>query len=70
MDILPDENAGEASVSLSYDDNVPYDQQVSAEPVASESLVNRIGQTKVYLISDAAVTRTGKVRGQVYLPIA
>ena len=65
MDILPDENAEEQAVDLSYDNTVPYDEQISAAPPNS-SLMNRIGQTKVYLISDAVATRTGKVRWQAY----
>lgn len=48
--------------TLSYDDTVPYEDQL---PTASEehtSLANRIGHTKVYLLSESSVARVGKVR--------
>lgn len=60
MDTWQDDSAAEPPITLSYDEAVPYDEQVSAEPAGS-SLANRIGQTKVYLIADAAATRSGKV---------
>ncbi len=54
---------------LSYDDTIPYDEQVPTNPQAEleperASLANRIGTTKVYLISEAVsgVARAGKVR--------
>ncbi|KAI0637747.1 hypothetical protein C8Q77DRAFT_1047270 [Trametes polyzona] len=68
MDTLPE--SAEASTSgavLSYDDTVPYQDQVAAAPDATElsnesgrSLADRIGTTKVYLLSDASKSRTGK----------
>jgi len=54
----------DADVSvLSYDDTMAYDDQVpypnDPEPV---SLANRIGNTKVYLLSESSAARVGKVR--------
>ena len=63
MDLFQDDNGAEPPITLSYDETVPYDEQVAAEPAGS-SLANRIGHTKVYLIADAATTRSGKVRKQ------
>ena len=58
-DIIPDE------APLSYDDSVPYSElpPVAEPPAEHSSLADRIGNTKVYLISDAVAARTGKVRG-------
>ena len=65
MDMMPIDDTDETPMSLSYDDTVPYAEQVPVQPEsASSSLANRIGQTKVYLISDATATRSGKVRWQ------
>jgi hypothetical protein len=50
--------------SLSYDDTVPYEDQLSPnddEP-SHASLANRIGSTKVYLLSESSIARVGKVR--------
>lgn len=50
---------------LSYDDSVAYDDQVPNQPVTEPvhtQLADRIGNTKVYLLSEAAGTRLGKVR--------
>ncbi|KIM83973.1 hypothetical protein PILCRDRAFT_27693, partial [Piloderma croceum F 1598] len=46
---------------LSYDDTVPYEDQLpdADEPVQS-SLANRIGSTKVYLLSESSVARVAK----------
>lgn len=58
---------------ISYDDTVPYEHQVTAVPdaldptEAGRSLADRIGTTKVYLLSDASKSRAGKVRWQLYL---
>ncbi|KAI0771498.1 hypothetical protein BD413DRAFT_492814 [Trametes elegans] len=52
--------------ALSYDDTVPYEDQItttSHAPESSEagkSLADRIGSTKVYLLSDASKSRGGK----------
>lgn len=67
MDISPDDSvsAPAAEFPLSYDDTVPYAEQVPAQSEPAQStLANRIGHTKVYLISDATATRAGKVRGE------
>jgi hypothetical protein len=67
MDILP-ENDGLAldmPTLLSYDQEVAYEDQVqasSAEPPPAPPLADRIGRTKVYLLSEANVTRGSKVR--------
>lgn len=66
MDILADQpSILEEENSLSYDDSVPYSElpPPPAETSHSTSLADRIGHTKVYLISDAVAARTGKVRG-------
>lgn len=50
-------------LSLSYDNTVAYEEQVppsnNPEPT---SLANRIGHTKVYLLSESSAARVGKVR--------
>ncbi|PFH46060.1 hypothetical protein AMATHDRAFT_70684 [Amanita thiersii Skay4041] len=55
------------STELSYDDTIPYEEQLPTEAEAlgaggASSLANRIGNTKVYLLSDtsAAAVRLGK----------
>jgi hypothetical protein len=63
MDILP-ENDGIATDTppfLSYDQDVAYEDQVQSSP-APPSLADRIGRTKVYLLSESNVTRGSKVR--------
>jgi hypothetical protein len=57
------------STMLSYDDTVAYEEQLPTEEelaAASRtaSLANRIGNSRVYLLSEstAATTRTTKVR--------
>ncbi|KAF8632019.1 hypothetical protein AX17_004962 [Amanita inopinata Kibby_2008] len=61
----------QTSAELSYDDTVPYEEQLPAQSPAEDeghgasapsSLANRIGNTKVYLLSDAstAAARMGK----------
>ncbi|EKM59605.1 uncharacterized protein PHACADRAFT_181596 [Phanerochaete carnosa HHB-10118-sp] len=68
MDILEEDTHTSAPVDpgLSYDDSVPYENlppPPTTEPVDADaeqpSLAGRIGQTKVYLISDA-LAKTGK----------
>lgn len=51
--------------TLSYDEEVPYEAQVAPEPEQSNSLASRIGNTKVYLLSEQSTTRAGKVRWQI-----
>jgi hypothetical protein len=43
---------------LSYDDNIAYAEQLTSGP----SLADRISRNKVYLLSESAVVRAGKVR--------
>ncbi|KAG6901640.1 hypothetical protein C0995_009741 [Termitomyces sp. Mi166 len=53
--------------TLSYDDSTPYEEQVPTHPLndpARASLANRIGSTKLYLLSETSVARAGKVREQ------
>ncbi|KAG6336337.1 hypothetical protein ID866_2762 [Astraeus odoratus] len=62
MDNVPEGVSYEETVSLSYDDSVPYEEQVSEQPPPDEpTLLTRIGTNKVYLISDTVQTRTAKV---------
>ena len=52
-------------MALSYDDTVAYEEQLptEAERESAASLANRIGSSKVYLLSESSVaTRVGKVR--------
>lgn len=67
MDNIPEGVSYEETVTLSYDDSVPYEEQVSQQeppaesaPTGQAALLNRIGATKVYLISDSVQTRTAK----------
>lgn len=66
MDNVPEGVSYEETISLSYDDSVPYEEQVSQQQPADEpvqpALLNRIGTNKVYLIADSVQTRTAKVR--------
>ncbi|KAG6850016.1 hypothetical protein H0H93_002465 [Arthromyces matolae] len=58
-DIAPDV----VEEALSYDDTTPYEEQVPTNPAndpARSSLANRIGSTKVYLLSETSVARAGK----------
>jgi hypothetical protein len=45
---------------LSYDNAVAYEDQLPQPD--SVSLANRIGNTKIYLLSESSVARVGKVR--------
>ncbi len=67
MDVHPDDSP---TTILPYDDPIQADDP---DPTASSSLdpadggrslADRIGHTKVYLLSDASKSRGGKVRGQ------
>jgi len=62
MDIASEANPPAAYSTLSYDD-IPYEDQLpdNGEP-AQSSLANRIGNTKVYLLSESSVARVAKVR--------
>lgn len=63
MDTLPDDTL-EETITLDYDDTRPYSEQTTTlEPEHRDSsLADRIGQTKVYLVTDTIAARTGKVR--------
>ena len=65
MDNFPDGITPQETMALSYDDTVAYEEQLSteAERESAASLANRIGSSKVYLLSESSVaTRVGKVR--------
>ncbi|KAG1828825.1 hypothetical protein EV424DRAFT_1317667 [Suillus variegatus] len=63
MDNLPDGVSAPELTTLSYDESVPYESQVpthsSSDPERA-TLLNRIGNTKVYLLSDTAQARIAK----------
>lgn len=62
MDNTPDGVDIQEFSTLNYDDTVAYEQQVPTEAEVA-SLAKRIGNSKVYLLSESsAVARTGKVR--------
>ena len=48
--------------AISYDDSVPYQDQILANDADGPQLASRIGSTKVYLLSEASTSRVGKVR--------
>ncbi len=63
MDILP-ENDGivaDTPPTLSYEQDIAYEDQILPTPAPS-SLADRIGRTKVYLLSESNITRGSKVR--------
>ena len=67
MDVHPD--TPDAIDTLPYDEPIKAEDEGSAsasllEPAEGRSLADRIGHTKVYLLSDASKSRGGKVRGQ------
>ncbi len=67
MDIVPEPIVADDTIvpTLSYDESVPYSDQLPVDTLnepGQSSLANRIGSTKVYLISDATAARSGKVR--------
>jgi len=59
MENTPDGIAPDAMPVLSYDDNVAYEDQVPTHASEGASLANRIGTTKVYLLSES-LARVGK----------
>jgi hypothetical protein len=63
MDILPENDGIVADTPpiLSYDQDVAYEDQVLSTP-APPSLADRIGRSKVYLLSESSTTRGSKVR--------
>lgn len=60
-----DTNIAVEPPTLSYDEEVPYEEQVAPEPEQTNSLASRIGKTKVYLLSEQSTTRASKVRWQL-----
>jgi len=65
MDNFPDGVTPQEAMALSYDDSVAYEEQLptEAERECAASLANRIGSSKVYLLSESsATTRVSKVR--------
>jgi hypothetical protein len=63
MDIASEANPPIEYSTLSYDDTVPYEDQLpNADEPAQSSLANRIGSTKVYLLSESSIARVAKVR--------
>ncbi|KIM34816.1 hypothetical protein M413DRAFT_20860 [Hebeloma cylindrosporum] len=63
MDNFPEGIAPQDTMALSYDDNVAYEEQLptEAERERAASLANRIGSSKVYLLSESsAASRVGK----------
>jgi hypothetical protein len=68
MENFPDGDIAPEFTVLSYDDTVAYEEQVPTHPSndpGRSSLANRIGNTKVYLLSESSVARVGKVRWPV-----
>lgn len=57
------EPSGQIPEPLSYDETVPYEEQLPSA-VEAAGLASRIGNTKVYLLSESSATaaRGGKVR--------
>lgn len=65
MDNSPDGVSPDLLGSLSYDDNIAYEEQIPTHPSNDPertSLASRIGNTKVYLLSESSAARVGKVR--------
>ncbi|KAG1858961.1 hypothetical protein DFJ58DRAFT_781017 [Suillus subalutaceus] len=63
MDNFPDGVSAPDLTTLSYDETVPYESQVPTHPSNDPertTLLNRIGNTKVYLLSDTAQARFAK----------
>jgi hypothetical protein len=64
MDIATEANPPAEYSTLSYDDTIPYEEQlpVNTDEPAHNPLASRIGSTKVYLLSESSIARVGKVR--------
>ncbi|KAG1739854.1 uncharacterized protein EDB91DRAFT_1053661 [Suillus paluster] len=63
MDNFPDGVSAPDLTTLSYDETVPYESQLPTHPSNDPeraTLLNRIGNTKVYLLSDTAQARIAK----------
>ncbi|THH20267.1 hypothetical protein EW146_g1057 [Bondarzewia mesenterica] len=59
MDNIPEDVTPIELDTLPYDDNVPYEDQLQAQP-EPPTLADRIGRSKVYLLSESSVSRVGK----------
>jgi hypothetical protein len=46
-------NTDEPSTTLSYDDTMPYEEQIAVDEPAGSSLANRIDKGKIYLLTPA-----------------
>ncbi|KAF8876307.1 hypothetical protein CPB84DRAFT_1795920 [Gymnopilus junonius] len=67
MDNLAEDIAPEPVAVLSYDDTVAYEAQLPTEEeraAAAASLANRIGTSKVYLLSESSAAATRSVGGK------
>ncbi|KAG2148012.1 hypothetical protein DEU56DRAFT_869701 [Suillus clintonianus] len=63
MDNFPDGVSAPDLTTLSYDETVPYESQLPTHPSNDPeraTLLNRIGNTRVYLLSDTAQARIAK----------
>ncbi|KAF9464267.1 hypothetical protein BDZ94DRAFT_1256712 [Collybia nuda] len=62
MDNFPEEVSPDPLNALSYDDTVAYEEQIPTHPTndGQAALASRIGNTKVYLLSESTATRVGK----------
>ncbi|KAI0069099.1 hypothetical protein BV25DRAFT_1896149 [Artomyces pyxidatus] len=56
MDAVPEDQPFSEPVTLSYDEDTAYEEQLPAQP----ALADRIGRTKVYLLSDTSASRAAK----------
>lgn len=67
MDTFPDDTHNDdIDASLSYDDTVPYEEQVPATDSASGGLASRIGTNRLYLLAESsALGAAGKGKGKV-----
>lgn len=66
MDNSPEGVSHDSLNTLSYDDNIAYEEQLPTTHLSNDSeqvsLANRIGNTKVYLLAESSMNRVGKVR--------
>jgi hypothetical protein len=65
MDNSPDDLSPDILNTLSYDDNIAYEEQASQQLSNNTEralLADRIGHTKVYLLAESTMNRGGKVR--------
>lgn len=64
MDNSPEGVSHDSLNTLSYDDNIAYEEQLPTTHLSNDSeqvsLANRIGNTKVYLLAESSMNRVGK----------